>query len=50
MRERYKLSDLMKEVEQDEEIKKQDMNRKLSQEQIRKMFSSLKGKDKGQKT
>ncbi|MCW7753022.1 hypothetical protein OOT00_03370 [Desulfobotulus sp. H1] len=44
MREKYRLSELLDEIRKDEEIKKQDMKRKLSQEQIRKMLKELKQK------
>ncbi|TWI71245.1 hypothetical protein LZ24_02045 [Desulfobotulus alkaliphilus] len=44
MKEKYRLSELMDEIRKDEEVKKQDMNRKLSQDQIRKMLKEMKKK------
>lgn len=46
MRERYRLSEMMAEIEKDEKIKEQDMSRKLSQDQIRKMLKTMKEKSK----
>ncbi|WP_281279332.1 hypothetical protein [Desulfobotulus mexicanus] len=44
MKEKYRLSELMDEIRKDEDVKKQDMNRKLSQDQIRKMLKEMKKK------
>lgn len=44
MREKYRLADLMAEIEKDEKIREQDMNRKLSQEQIRRMLKTMRDK------